>query len=173
LADLDEIDFYRFDLCTEQSPWLESVDGPALRTPLAGLIGITTAFGSGEEEFPPLAAIAREFRPQADLNRPHSPACPTSPGDGGSGRFALGARGRATARKFSAFAAEESDSSIPAKKLHRLKVPGDIYFIRAAGRLAVTVAVVPPRAAKSPVTVIRRGFRVAARSSRIVLITAS
>jgi hypothetical protein len=31
--------FYRFDLSAEQNAWLESVKGPALRTPLAGLIG--------------------------------------------------------------------------------------------------------------------------------------
>jgi hypothetical protein len=41
------IDFYRFDLCAEQSPWLESVNRPALRTPLAGPIGIAASF-SGE-----------------------------------------------------------------------------------------------------------------------------
>jgi hypothetical protein len=86
-----EWNHFRFDLCVEQSPWLESVKGPALRTPLAGLIGIAASFGSGEEEFPPSAAIAKEFRPRADLNRPHSPACPTSPDDAGSGHFVLGA----------------------------------------------------------------------------------
>jgi hypothetical protein len=32
-------DFYRFDLLAEHDPWLESGNGPALRTHPAGLIG--------------------------------------------------------------------------------------------------------------------------------------
>jgi hypothetical protein len=65
------------------------VNGSALRTPLAGPIGIATAFGSEEDESPPSAAIVKEFRPRADLNRPRRPPCPTSPEDDRSGRFAL------------------------------------------------------------------------------------
>ena len=39
--------------------------------------------------------------------------------------------------------------------------------------VAVTVVVIPPRAEKSPTTVIRRGAQTATRSSRIWLVTAS
>jgi hypothetical protein len=59
---LDAEEFYRFDLCAEHDPWLESGDGAALRTLLAGLIGIATSFGCEEDESPPSAASAEDFR---------------------------------------------------------------------------------------------------------------
>jgi hypothetical protein len=45
--------------------WLECGSGLALRTQLAGLIGIGTTFGSEEDESPPLAANAEEFGTRA------------------------------------------------------------------------------------------------------------
>ena len=120
---------YRFDLCAEQSPWLESVDGPALRTHLASLIGIATTFGSEEDDSPPSAAIASEFRPRADLNRPHSPARSTSPEDGGSGRFALSAGGRTSGRDFGRLR-----SSMCSKVLSICRRRRRLFFFAAAGR---------------------------------------
>jgi hypothetical protein len=83
----------RFDLGAEDDPWLESANGRAPGAPLAGPIGIATTFGSEEDEFPPSAAIAKEFRPRAEVNRPHSPACPTCPEDGGGGSSSGAAEG--------------------------------------------------------------------------------
>jgi hypothetical protein len=58
-------EFYRFDLRAEHDPWLESGNGAALRTWLAGPIGIAASFGSGEDESPPSAANAEVFRAHA------------------------------------------------------------------------------------------------------------
>jgi len=85
-----EGNYFRFDLCAELNPWLEFVKGMALRIPLAGLIGIATTFGSEEEEFPPVAAIAKEFRPRADLNRPKSRPLVRPRWKIGEARFVLG-----------------------------------------------------------------------------------
>lgn len=43
----------------------------------------------------------------------------------------------------------------------------------AAGCVAVTIVLIPPRTVKSPTTFIRRGWHAATRSSRISLVTAS
>jgi hypothetical protein len=60
---------------------LEYGNARALRTPLAGLLKFANAFCKPEEEVPPSAANAKEFRAHA---RPQpskdSPPCPTSPG---------------------------------------------------------------------------------------------
>ena len=47
------------------------------------------------------------------------------------------------------------------------------FFLPPCSCVAVTVPAVPPRTAKSPITVIRRGSRTATKSSRIVFTTAS
>jgi len=52
---------FRYDLRAEQSPWLEYGNCPALRTSLAGLIGIGTAFGSEKDESPPWRQMRRSF----------------------------------------------------------------------------------------------------------------
>jgi hypothetical protein len=63
----------------DQYRWLEYGQSSALRTPLAGLMGFETPFCcEPKAESPPAAAIAKEFRPRADLNRRKAAAaCPT------------------------------------------------------------------------------------------------
>ena len=54
-------------------------------------------------------------------------------------------------------------------------VEGDLVwrFGHAAGYVAETTVLMPPRTVKSPTTVMRRGWQAATRSSRISLVTAS
>jgi hypothetical protein len=84
----------RFDLSAEHGPWRESVNGPTLRTLLAGLIGIAASFGGEADEFPPSAADASEFRAQARPQPSAQPRLSDLAVRCGSGRFALTAGGR-------------------------------------------------------------------------------
>jgi hypothetical protein len=56
---LDAEEFYRFDLSAEHDPWLESGNGPALRTWLAGAIEDRGILRQRKDESPPSAAIAK------------------------------------------------------------------------------------------------------------------
>ena len=59
-------------------------------------------------------------------------------------------------------------------RIHTLTVSGCHFrFYSPFTYPAVTVVVIPPRAEKSPTTVMRRGAQTATRSSRIWLVTAS
>ena len=61
---------------------LEYAKASALRTPLAGLTMFATCLLQAEEKPSPRLRrpTCRSFELRFDLNRPHSPACPTSPG---------------------------------------------------------------------------------------------
>jgi hypothetical protein len=54
-----------FDFCAVRGPWLEYVNGLALRARLAGLTMVVTSFGDEKRESPPAAASAKAYRAQA------------------------------------------------------------------------------------------------------------
>jgi hypothetical protein len=100
VVDQNGMVFFRFGLCAECDPRLECGNGPALRTLLAGLIGIATSFGSEEDEFPPSAVDESEFRAQARPQPSAQPRLSDLAGRWPKRRFALSEGGRTSGHDF-------------------------------------------------------------------------
>jgi hypothetical protein len=75
----EEEDFYRFDLFPEYGPWLESDNGPALRTLLAGLIGDRGILRQRRRSVASFGGKwLRRIEPMLSPQPSFTPPCPTS-----------------------------------------------------------------------------------------------